>query len=87
MEEVRKAMRKDKCITITIKVDGIVPELNGPHIVEASYDGGTAVLQADEDIVNEVARQLLGAGARIAELRRQEESLEDIFLETVYRGK
>jgi ABC-2 type transport system ATP-binding protein len=87
MEEVRKAMRKDKCITITIKVDGIVPELNGPHIVEASYDGGNAVLRADEDIVNEVARQLLDAGVRVTELKRGEEPLEDIFLETVSGGK
>ncbi len=87
MEEVRKAMRKDKCITITVKVDGIVPELNGPHIVEASYDGGNAVLRADEDIVDEVARQLLDAGVRIVELKRGEESLEDIFLETVAGGK
>jgi hypothetical protein len=30
-----------------------------------------------------VARQLQAAGARIAELKREEESLEDIFLETV----
>ena len=86
MEEVRGAMRKDKLITITVKVDGAVPMLVGPHIVEAAYDGGTAVIKADGDIVDEVARQLLDAGVRIVELKRGEESLEDIFLETV-RGK
>jgi ABC-2 type transport system ATP-binding protein len=83
MEEVRGAMRKDKRITITVKVYGAVPLLSDPHIVEAAYDGGTAVIKADEDIVDEVARQLQAAGARIAELKREEESLEDIFLETV----
>jgi ABC-2 type transport system ATP-binding protein len=87
MDEVRKAMRKDKRITITVRVDGTVPKLSDPHILEAAYDGGTAVLRADEDIVNGVARQLLDAGVRIVELKIEEESLEDIFLETVYRGK
>jgi ABC-2 type transport system ATP-binding protein len=87
MDEVRKAMRKDKRINITVRVDGTVPKLSDPHILEAAYDGGTAVLHADEDIVNGVARQLLDAGVRIVEIKIEEESLEDIFLETVYRGK
>jgi ABC-2 type transport system ATP-binding protein len=86
MDEVRRQMRKDKRITITVKVEGPMPRLTNPRILEAAYDGSAAVLKADGDVVNEVAEELIRSGARIMEIRTGEESLEEIFLETVYRG-
>jgi ABC-2 type transport system ATP-binding protein len=85
LDDVRKKMRKDERMTIKIKVIGTMPKLTDPRIIEASYNDGTATLSVQSDIVNEVASELMKGGVRIRELKVEEESLEDIFLETVYR--
>lgn len=85
LDEVRKKMRKDERMTIKIKVVGTMPKLTDPGIVDATYNDGTATLHVQSDIVNEVASELMKSGVRIREIKVEEESLEDIFLETVYR--
>jgi ABC-2 type transport system ATP-binding protein len=86
MDEVRKQMTKDPRIMITVRVEGPMPKLTSPRILEASYDGSSATLRTDGDVVNEVSEELIRAGVRIREIKIGEESLEEIFLETVYRG-
>lgn len=86
MDEVRKQMTKDPRVMITVRVDGPMPKLSNPHILEAAYDGSSATLRTDGDVVNELTEELVRAGVRIREIKIGEESLEDIFLETVYRG-
>lgn len=85
LDEVRKKMRKDERMTIKIKVIGTMPKLSDPRIMDATYNDGTATLHVQSDIVNEVASELMKSGVRIREIKVEEESLEDIFLETVYR--
>jgi len=83
--EVRNRMRKDGPMTIKVKVAGTMPELSVPGIIDAAYNDGTATLRVQSDIVNEVAAELMKSGTRIREIKVEEESLEDLFLETVYR--
>lgn len=85
LEDVRNKMRKDKPMTIKVKVVGTMPMLSDPRIMDASYNDGTATLHVQSDIVNEIASELMNSGVRIREIKVEEESLEDIFLETVYR--
>jgi ABC-2 type transport system ATP-binding protein len=85
LDEVRKKMRKDERMTIKVKVVGTMPKLTNRGIVDATYNDGTATLHVQSDIVNEVASELMKSGVRIREIKVEEESLEDIFLETVYR--
>lgn len=72
-------------MTIKVKVIGTMPKLSDPRIVDAAYNDGSATLHVQSDIVNEVASELMKSGVRIREIKVEEESLEDIFLETVYR--
>jgi ABC-2 type transport system ATP-binding protein len=85
LDDVRNKMSKDKPMTIKVKVIGTMPELSDPRIVDATYNDGSATLHVRADIVNEVAAELMKSGVRIREIKVEEESLEDIFLETVYR--
>jgi ABC-2 type transport system ATP-binding protein len=85
--EVRHAMSKDEGVTIVARVMGDMPKLTDPRITAASYDNnGGATVKAAEDIRDSIADELFRQGLRIRELRTEERSLEDIFLETVYGG-
>lgn len=85
VDEVRQKMRKGDHMKIVIKVIGTMPKLSNPGIIDATYHDGTATLSVQSDIVNEIAGELIANNVRIRELKIEEESLEDIFLETVYR--
>lgn len=85
-EEVRHKMMKDDLITIVVKVAGDMPELSLPQIVSADYENGCAILKAKGDICGEIADDLFRRGVRVCELRVEERSLEDVFLESVYGG-
>jgi ABC-2 type transport system ATP-binding protein len=85
-DEVRKKMSSNENVTIIVKVIGDMPRLADSRILEASYDKCGAVVKAAEDIRAGISEELFSQGLRITELRVEERSLEDIFLETVYIG-
>jgi ABC-2 type transport system ATP-binding protein len=85
-DEVRKHMSKDMNVRIIIKVLGDMPRLTDPRILDASYLNGTATLTASADIRDSISEELYRKDYRILELRVEEKTLEDIFLETVYGG-
>jgi ABC-2 type transport system ATP-binding protein len=85
VDDVRQKMRKGDHMKIVVKVAGAMPKLSNPGIIDATYHDGTATLSVQSDIVNEIAGELIKNNVRIRELKIEEESLEDIFLETVYR--
>lgn len=85
LDEVRQKMHKGDHMKIVVKVAGTMPKLTNPGIIDATYYDGTANLTVQSDIVNEIAGELIKNNVRIRELMIEEESLEDIFLETVYR--
>ena len=63
-----------------------MPKLTDPRILDASYLDGTAVLTASADIRESISEELYRKDFRILELRVEEKSLEEIFVETVYGG-
>lgn len=85
-EEVRQAMHKDEYVTISVKVIGSMPKLSDPRIIDAVYNDGTAVIHAKSDIRDDISEELFRNNLRIRELKVDEKSLEEIFLETVYRS-
>lgn len=87
MDDVREKLRKDKRITIIARVNGTMPKITDSRIIDAEYNNGSVVMHAESDIVNDIAAELIRNNVRIRELRIEEESLEDIFLETIYRRK
>jgi ABC-2 type transport system ATP-binding protein len=85
-DEVRHKMQKDDLTTIVVRVAGDMPKLTLAQIVSADYKNGTAVLRTKGDIRNEISDDLFQRGVHVRELRVEERSLEDVFLETVYGG-
>ncbi|CAJ36940.1 ABC-type transport system, ATPase component [Methanocella arvoryzae MRE50] len=86
-DEVRRMMRKDEHVTIKIKVIGTMPKLSDSRIVSADYVDGSAIITATEDIRDDISEQLYTSGIRIRELRLEEQTLEEVFLNTIYRGE
>ena len=86
-DEVRRMMRKDEHVTIKIKVIGTMPKLSDSRIVSADYVNGSAIITATEDIRDDISEQLYTSGIRIRELRLEEQTLEEVFLNTIYRGE
>ncbi len=85
-DEVRRKMTKDDLTTIVVKVAGDMPKLSLAQIVSADYKNGSAVLRTKGDIRGEISDDLFQRGVHVRELRVEERSLEDVFLETVYGG-
>jgi ABC-2 type transport system ATP-binding protein len=86
-DEVRRKMMKDDLTTIVVRVAGDMPKLSLAQIVSADYKNGSAVLRTKGDIRGEISDDLFQRGVHVRELRVEERSLEDVFLETVYGGE
>jgi ABC-2 type transport system ATP-binding protein len=86
LDEVKAKMRGEKEYKIMVRVIGTMPKLTHPLITDAVYHNGSAVIKAKTDIRDEIAVELVMGRARLTELRMEEESLEDVFMETVYKG-
>jgi ABC-2 type transport system ATP-binding protein len=86
LDDVKRKLEKEQMLTIVVKAAGEIPRLTNPGIVDASYFDGTALIQARADIRDEISDELVRGNIRIRELRIEERSLEDVFLETVYGG-
>ena len=86
LEDVKKRMSKGSCFTITVKVNGTMLKLSNPDIISAVYSEGSAVIQAKSDLRDFIADEVAKNNLHIRELKLEEESLETVFLETVYRS-
>lgn len=85
-DEVRKKMSRDEHVNIYVKVKGDMPRLADPGILDAQYQNGTAIFTATADIRDRLTEEIYGKGARILEMRLEEKTLEDLFIESVYGG-
>ncbi len=86
LDDVKRHFRKDPRYTIVIKVNGAMPQLENPDIIAAVYNDGSGTITAKSDLRDFIFDEVVKSGMRIRELRMEEESLEDVFLETVYGG-
>jgi ABC-2 type transport system ATP-binding protein len=86
LDDVKTMLRGGKEFKIFVKVIGTMPKLTNPLITDAVYNNGSAVIKSLTDIRDEIAFELVRNNLRLQELRMEEESLEDVFLETVYKG-
>lgn len=85
-DEVRKKLHKSDSVHIVVKVIGEMPRLESAHILDASYYDGSAAIKADADIRDDISNELFKKGLRIRELRLEEQTLDELFLQTVYGG-
>ena len=86
LDDVKRGFRKEQKFTIIVKVNGILPMLSDPNIIDVTYGDGGAIIKARSDIRDYIADIIAKNDLRVREMRLEEESLEDVFLESVYRG-
>jgi ABC-2 type transport system ATP-binding protein len=86
LDEVRQKMQKEHAVTIVVKATGPIPKLSDLEIIDASYTDGTAIIHAKEDIRDRISDELVLNHVHIRELRVEERTLEEVFLESVYGG-
>lgn len=79
--DVRRAV---KIIVETTTED--MPKMEHEKIVDVEYKGRRAVIEAKSDIREYISWYLLEHNIGITELRIEEPTLEDVFLESVYKG-
>ncbi len=86
--EIRHKLRTAEEYMIHIEVSGgHVPKLTDSRIVDVVYNDGSALVRASADIREDLSLELFKGGLRIRELSLKEKSLEELFLETIYRGE
>ncbi len=85
-DEVRMTMQGKDAVTITVRVKGTMPKIADSRIVNATYNDGGAVIHASEDISDLISDELNRQGMHIRELSLHERTLEEVFLESVYKG-
>ena len=86
LEDVKKRMRRDQRFTIMVKVNGTMPKLDNPDIINAVYNDGSATITARSDLRDFISDEIAKNNLRMREFKLEEESLEDVFLESVYGG-
>ena len=85
-EDVRHQLHESDSVRIIVKVIGEMPRLEDSRILSATYNDGSAVIEASADIRDDVSDMLFKKGLRIHELRIEERTLDELFLESVYRS-
>lgn len=83
-DDIRTRVQDGRLYKIIVKVNGTMPVLASPEIVESSYNGGSAMIKARSDIRDLIFDEVVGHGLKMLEFRLEEESLDNVFLETIH---
>ena len=83
-EDIRARVQDGRLYKIIVKVNGTMPALTSPEIIESTYKDGSAVIKARSDIRDQIFDEVVRQGLKVRECRLEEESLDDVFLETIH---
>jgi len=88
LEEIKRKLDVRKTVKIIVETTNEdMPKIEHENIINVEYKGRRAVIEAKSDIREIISRYLLEENIGIKELRIEEPTLEDVFLESVYKGK
>ena len=87
LNEVKTKLDVRKTVKIIVETTEDMPAIEHENIVNVEYTGRRAVIEAKSDIREDISRYLLEHNIVITELRKEEPTLEDVFMESVYKGK
>jgi len=87
LEEVKTKLDVRKTVKIIVEATEDMPAIEHENIINVEYKGRRAVIEAKSDIRDYISRYLLENNVGIKELRIEEPTLEDVFMESVYKGK
>ncbi|MBE9591910.1 MAG: DUF4162 domain-containing protein, partial [Proteobacteria bacterium] len=87
LEEIKTKLDVRKTVKIIVETTKGMPKIEHENIVNVEYKGRRAIIEAKSDIREDISRYLLEHNIGIKELRIEEPTLEDVFMESVYKGK
>ncbi len=88
LDEIKAKLDVRKTVKIIVETQNEdMPKIEHENIVTVEYKGRRAIIEAKSDIRGEISRYLLEHNIVIKELRIEESTLEDVFMESVYKGK
>ena len=87
LDEVKTKLDVRKTVKIIVEATEDMPAIEHENIINVEYKGRRAVIEAKSDIREYISRYLLEHNVGIKELRIEEPTLEDVFMESVYKGK
>ncbi len=88
LDEIKTKLDVRKTVKIIVETTNEdIPKIEHENIVNVEYKGRRAVIEAKSDIREDISRYLVENNIGIKELRIEEPTLEDIFMESVYKGK
>jgi len=86
-DEVRNKMRENGHFIIDVEVNVTMPPLEHPGIVGVTYDRNRAKIKATSDIRDDISQFLMINKICIREMLIERKSLEEIFIDIIYRGE
>ena len=88
LDEIKRKLDVRKTVKIIVETTNEdMPKIEHEKIIDVEYKGRRATIEAKSDIRGEISRYLLEHNIVIKELRIEESTLEDVFMESVYKGK
>ena len=87
LDEVKTKLDVRKTVKIIVETTEDMPAIEHENIVNVEYKGRKAVIEAKSDIREYISMYLLENNIGIREMRIEEPTLEDVFMESVYKGK
>ncbi|HJH25440.1 MAG TPA: ABC transporter ATP-binding protein [Methanophagales archaeon] len=88
LDEVKTKLDVRKAVKIIVETTNeAMPKIEHENIINVEYKGRRAIIEAKSDIRDYISMYLLENNIGIKELRIEEPTLEDVFMESVYKGK
>jgi ABC-2 type transport system ATP-binding protein len=88
LDEIKTKLDVRKTVKIIVETTNEdMPKIEHENIINVEYKGRRAVIEAKSDIRDYISRYLLENNVGIREMRIEEPTLEDVFMESVYKGK
>ena len=87
LDEVKTKLDVRKTVKIIVEATEDMPVIEHENIINVEYKGRKVVIEAKSDIREDISRYLVEHNVGIKELRIEEPTLEDVFMESVYKGK
>ncbi|MEA2032363.1 MAG: ABC transporter ATP-binding protein [Euryarchaeota archaeon] len=88
LDEIKTKLDVRKTVKIIVETTNEdMPKIEHENILNVEYKGRRAIIEAKSDIREDISRYLLEHNVGIKEMRIEEPTLEDVFMESVYKGK
>lgn len=85
LDEIKNKLDTKKSVKIIVETIEEMPRIEHKDIIKVEYKEKRAIIEAKSDIRAEVSKFLFEKNVKILELKIEESSLEDIFLESIYK--